>query len=138
MDNYHSRKSNSCMTNSFLLGGGHSMRGRGLDVDDDHRLGGSLRIWSACLLVFLQAVITFQGRSNTQAQEASTHEARRPVTVGDCIRMTKFGDPSYWYGVPSAGLVAKFSPDGRKFLVVLRRGNIEQNTNDYSLLLWKT
>src|SRR5207253_4550473 len=36
------------------------------------------------------------------------------------------------------GLVAHFSPDGKRFVVVLRRGNLKQNTNDFSLLLYQT
>ncbi len=34
--------------------------------------------------------------------------------------------------------VAFYSPDRKKFVMVLKKGNLEQNTNDYSLLLWKT
>src|SRR5260370_35176851 len=34
--------------------------------------------------------------------------------------------------------LAHYSPDGKAFIVILRRGNLEQNTNDFSLLLWKT
>ena len=51
------------------------------------------------------------------------------VTVADAIGMTKVG------GYAGA---ARFSPDGKKFVIVLKRGNIERNTNDYSLLLWRT
>src|SRR5260370_21309502 len=63
---------------------------------------------------------------------------KRPLRVEDCIRMTKLGDPEYWMGGSSAGRVAQFSPDGRKFVVLLRKGNLEQNINEYSLLLWQT
>ncbi len=63
---------------------------------------------------------------------------KRPVTVADSIRMTRLGDPLYGLGVPSKGLVAKFSPDGKRFVVVLRKGNLETNTNEYSLILFAT
>ncbi len=63
---------------------------------------------------------------------------RRPVTVPDTVRMTKLGDWRYYWGASSAGRVAQFSPDGSKFVVVLRKGNLEQNTNEFSLLLWNT
>ncbi|MGA8429228.1 MAG: hypothetical protein WB729_05375 [Candidatus Sulfotelmatobacter sp.] len=63
---------------------------------------------------------------------------KRPVTVPDFIQMTRFGDPRYIDGAPSNGLVAKFSPDGKRFVVVLRKGNIETNTNEYSLILFET
>ena len=114
------------------------MRRKGPCAENDQGLRRIFRISSTCILIFSQAAITLQSKAIHRAQEASTQEGRRPVTAGDCIGMTKLGDPSYWYGAPSRGLVAKFSPDGEKFVVVLRRGNLEQNTNDYSLLLWKT
>ena len=63
---------------------------------------------------------------------------KRPVTVPDFIQMTRFGDPQYIDGGPSKGLVAKFSPDGKRFVVVLRKGNLEANTNEYSLILFNT
>jgi hypothetical protein len=61
-----------------------------------------------------------------------------PVTVADFIQMTRLGDPQYNAGAASKGLVAKFSPDGKRFVVVLRRGNLETNTNEYSLILFET
>ncbi len=63
---------------------------------------------------------------------------RRPVTVADCIRMTTLGDPAYFAGGPALDHVAQFSPDGKKFVVVVRKGNLEANTNEFSLLLWHT
>lgn len=63
---------------------------------------------------------------------------KRLVTVLDSIRMTRLGDRPYDWGAPSKGLVAKFSPDGKRFVVVLRKGNLETNTNDYSLILFET
>ncbi len=64
--------------------------------------------------------------------------AERVVSIADCIRMTKLGDPTYWLGGSSQGRVAQFSPDGKMFVVVLRKGNLEENTNEYSLVLWRT
>jgi dipeptidyl aminopeptidase/acylaminoacyl peptidase len=52
--------------------------------------------------------------------------------------MTRYADPSYTAGQPTDGNVAQFSPDGEKFTVVLKRGNLERNTNEYSLSLWRT
>jgi len=63
---------------------------------------------------------------------------KRPLTVADSIRMTRFGDPQYALGAASKGLVAKFSPDGKRFVVVLRKGNLETNTNEYSLVQFNT
>ena len=63
---------------------------------------------------------------------------KRPVTVADAIQMTRLGDQSYTDGGPSKGVVAKFSPDGKRFVVLLRKGNLENNTNEYSLILFET
>jgi hypothetical protein len=75
-------------------------------------------------------------RANQAKPESTTR--KRPVTVPDSIRMTRLGDPKYTDGAPSKGLVAKFSPDGKRFVVVLRKGNLETNTNEYSLILFET
>src|SRR6266487_2201883 len=58
---------------------------------------------------------------------------KRPVTVADSIRMTQLAG-----GACGRTGSAEFSPDGKRFTMVLRRGNLEQNTNDYSLLLFDT
>jgi dipeptidyl aminopeptidase/acylaminoacyl peptidase len=73
----------------------------------------------------------------TQPKPASA-PMKRPVTVRDFIQMTRLGDPLYDDGAPSKGLVAKFSPDGKRFVVILRKGNLEANTNEYSLVLFET
>jgi hypothetical protein len=52
--------------------------------------------------------------------------------------MTRLGDVKYTDGFPSKGMVAKFSPDGKRFVVILRKGNLEANTNEYSLVLFQT
>ena len=100
-----------------------------------------------CALCFLI------GNSGTTAQRPHKRDAntmiavqavrvpdqiQRPITVTDAIRMTRLGDPLYYAGGPSKGIVAKFSPDGKHFAIVLRKGNLEQNTNEYSLLLFET
>lgn len=51
--------------------------------------------------------------------------------------MTRLADTSYSLG-DVASAVALLSPDGRWFVVSVKRGNIEQNTNDYSLLLYRS
>lgn len=61
----------------------------------------------------------------------------RPVTMPDAISMTRLADPEYVNGAPSRGRVAQFSSDGSQFVVVVRRGNLEQNTNEYEILLWR-
>ena len=106
-----------------------------------------------CLLVMSGSYLTvcskfaFSSDQRTQSSASSTSTAqgtavagltKRPVTVADSIRMTRLGDPSYTGGAPSKGIVAKFSPDRKHFVVVLKRGNLEANTNEYSLVLFQT
>ncbi len=74
----------------------------------------------------------------TNQAKAESAGVKRRVTVPDFIQMTRLGDPQYTEGVPSKGLVAKFSPDGKRFVVLLRKGNLETNTNEYSLILFET
>jgi dipeptidyl aminopeptidase/acylaminoacyl peptidase len=65
---------------------------------------------------------------------------RRSATVTDAIEMTRWVSQADTSGF-SGGLrnsVGLFSPDARQFVVVVRKGNIERNTNDYSLLLFQT
>ena len=64
--------------------------------------------------------------------------AKAPVTVADAIAMTRLGANEYFAGLPSKGLVAQFSPDGSLFVIVLRKGNLRRNTNDFSVLLYHT
>jgi hypothetical protein len=72
------------------------------------------------------------------AQSAAVGLTKRPVTVADSIQMTRLGDVKYTDGWPSNGIVAKFSPNGKQFVVVLKKGNLEANTNEYSLILFQT
>lgn len=69
---------------------------------------------------------------------AAGESKKRTVTVADSIQMTRFGDPIYVDGAPSKGIVANFSPDGKSFVVLLKKGNLETNTNEYSLVLFET
>ena len=64
-------------------------------------------------------------------------ESRRPVTVQDSVRMTRLADILYFNGESSTGRVATFSPDGTQFAVVLRAANVEQNTNTFTLYVFR-
>jgi hypothetical protein len=52
--------------------------------------------------------------------------AKRLVTIADSIRMTQFAD----------SLPGHFSLDGKKLIVLLKKGNLQNNAVDYSILLW--
>jgi hypothetical protein len=60
-------------------------------------------------------------------------QSRRAVTVADSIQMTYIGSPDSRYSDSPAAI---FSPNGKQFVVVTRRGNIANNANEYSLLLF--
>ncbi len=65
-------------------------------------------------------------------------ESKRLVTVADAIEMTRLADPVYRNGGDPKGLVAHFSPDGKRFVIVLRKGSVRKDTNEYSLVLYRT
>jgi dipeptidyl aminopeptidase/acylaminoacyl peptidase len=62
------------------------------------------------------------------AQEATP--VRRAPVVADLIEATEV--------VTGKGALAHFSPSGDQFVIVTRKGNPETNTNDFTLLLFKT
>jgi dipeptidyl aminopeptidase/acylaminoacyl peptidase len=104
-----------------------------------------LLIGSACLTVLTGRSLCRDQPIEGPASNASSAQSlsvatpsKRPVTVADSIQMTRLGDSSYTAGLPSKGLVAKFSPDGKQFVVILKKGNLEANTNEYSLVLFQT
>jgi dipeptidyl aminopeptidase/acylaminoacyl peptidase len=89
------------------------------------------------LIVIASALLRPSGALFGQGMPQS---AKRRVSVADVVRMTRVGEPLYvgYTGVgPKEGFAA-FSPDGRRFAFVVTKGNLERNTNDYSLLLFHT
>jgi dipeptidyl aminopeptidase/acylaminoacyl peptidase len=60
---------------------------------------------------------------------------QRHVTVADAIEMKRLGIPNYMDDDPPKE-IAQFSPDGERFAIVLKQGNIARNANDYSLLIY--
>jgi dipeptidyl aminopeptidase/acylaminoacyl peptidase len=92
--------------------------------------------WQVISWVLLMAIIC--SRAERLAAVAIGQEKKRLAAVQDSIQMTRLGDPSYLLGGSSKGRVAHFSPNGRQFIVVLTKGDLEQNTNRYSLLLFET
>ena len=63
---------------------------------------------------------------------------KRAVTVEDGIRMKQLADLGCFPADFSKGCIAHFSPDGKRFVIVLKQGNAGRNTNEYSLLLYQT
>jgi dipeptidyl aminopeptidase/acylaminoacyl peptidase len=63
---------------------------------------------------------------------------KRAVTVRDGIQTTRLADQDYFLGASPEGRVAHFSPDGKRFTIVLQKGLLEDNTNEFSVLLFET
>lgn len=72
------------------------------------------------------------------AERDASSLLKSSVTVVDAIEMTRWADKDYFNGESSKGRVAHFSPDGRHFVVVLRKGNVVTNTNEFSMLVFET
>lgn len=77
-------------------------------------------------LIEIMFVVSITICVSTRACRAE--EGRRPVTVADMIRMTEI------VNIDGGG----FSADKKRFVVLLKRGNVERNFVDYSLLLFHT
>jgi hypothetical protein len=93
---------------------------------------GSLR----CIRLLLLGVSVIACASH--ATGADSQAENRRVTVRDMIAMTRWADHDYFLGGESRGRVGLFSPDQKQFIVVMKKGNIERNTVDFSLLLFRT
>ncbi len=82
-------------------------------------------------LTMLSVAIAAQTQGNLPA-------LKRPVTVADAIQMTMPADPDFNQGADWRCDYAHFSPDGTQFAIVLKQGNLEHNTNQFSLVLYRT
>jgi dipeptidyl aminopeptidase/acylaminoacyl peptidase len=78
----------------------------------------------ACLLA---VVLALWQTILIQAAHAADRLPTRMATMKDAIEMTRWPWGAIW-----------FSPDKTKFVVVFRKGNLQANTNEYSLYLWQT
>jgi dipeptidyl aminopeptidase/acylaminoacyl peptidase len=79
------------------------------------------------------AVLAFS--TDFAAYATSQAAGQRPIVVSDDVTMTVMGALDDSVGGSS---VAHFSPDGKWFVIVPKKANLEQDTNDSSLLLYKT
>jgi hypothetical protein len=75
-----------------------------------------------------------QAATLTDVPDASLR-AKRAITVEDSVTMATLESPADPYAGPPT---AYFSLDGKHFVVVVRRANVEGNTNDASVLLYQT
>lgn len=70
--------------------------------------------------------------------KGQTESAKHQITVKDTIEMTEFADRGYFLGGAPDFPVGIFSPDGKQFLVRLKKGDVERNVVKYWLLLFRT
>ncbi len=81
-------------------------------------------------------VLGLAGASSAlRGQTPAADTGRHTMTVADIIRMTTFGSQPHGY-LPEDLDVP--SPDGRLHAVVVKRGDVERNTNVFSLLVFKS
>lgn len=90
-------------------------------------------VLSAVKTALLLTVILSTGLRG-QTSRIRTPE-KRAITPADGLEMTRLEAPDY--SAPDFE-IAHFSPDGTQFVIVLRKGNLEMDTNDFSLLLYQT
>lgn len=81
-----------------------------------------------------------QGISGPAVHQESIPPVRekRPFQIGDAIEMAEVSDPARNDDSSRAPHIAKFSPDKRRFVIVVKRGNLANDSNDYSILLFRT
>jgi dipeptidyl aminopeptidase/acylaminoacyl peptidase len=71
-------------------------------------------------------------------QAGQTNDAKRRITVKDTIEMTEFADRGYFLGGTPDSPVALFSPDGKQFVLRLKKGDVERNVVKFWLLLFQS
>jgi dipeptidyl aminopeptidase/acylaminoacyl peptidase len=79
-------------------------------------------------------------QTNLSAARPRSTEKKRFMTQADSIRMSLIAGPNSdrSYANALTREFATFSPDGKNFVVLLKRGNLANNTNEYSMLLFRT
>lgn len=68
--------------------------------------------------------------------QCSQAPLKRSITVADSIAMRRLADAEYFTGGPGRNEVAHFSPDRERFVVVLQRGNLLRNVNEFTIYLF--
>src|SRR5260370_41937715 len=82
------------------------------------------KLFSAILI--LGAAHALAGYSFGQGHTATPE--KRPVIVADTIRMARIAGKGYYPPWVPKGGFAVFSPDGKRFAIVITQGNGEKNT----------
>jgi len=79
-------------------------------------------------------------QSGSSSADTPTAGEKRRMTETDSIGMTLIAGPNSDRSYANALTrdFATFSPDGKNFIILLKKGNLENNTNEYSMLLFRT
>ncbi len=88
---------------------------------------------SACLSQV--AALCFLVVSTACGQEKADAKQKQPITPADGAVMARVEVP---YGLAANASIAQFSPDGKRFFLLVKKGNLERNTNEFSLLVYRT
>jgi dipeptidyl aminopeptidase/acylaminoacyl peptidase len=98
----------------------------------------AFQVLGTCLVVgLLIMVLGMRPSAHASGQSASNRVPQKlPITAVDSVGMTRVPeqDPSTFRALP----IGYFSPDQKRFLVLLRKSNVRRNTNDFSLLLYRS
>jgi dipeptidyl aminopeptidase/acylaminoacyl peptidase len=86
-----------------------------------------MRFLQAVILVFFSIIPLF-----------ASSTGQRDITVKDAIEMTRWADGDYFLGADPDSNIANFSPDGKHFVIVLRKAELNRNANVYSVYLFTT
>jgi dipeptidyl aminopeptidase/acylaminoacyl peptidase len=100
----------------------------------------TLSATEVCQTAAAQTSALHRARAMATDASGSAHLSKRFLTEEDAIRMVRIagrGAISEYAGTLTRDF-AYFSPDQKQFAIVLKKGNLEANTNDYSLLLFKS
>lgn len=79
--------------------------------------------------------------ASTRGNTGSSGGVKRLPSVRDSIEMTRVagsGQSRWYYTGASSSDFATFSPDGKRFVIVVKRGVLQDDTNRYSMLLFMT
>jgi dipeptidyl aminopeptidase/acylaminoacyl peptidase len=81
---------------------------------------------------------TCAGDSAERDRSPCWNESKRFATVADAIQMTRIAGRNAIdaYGGSLSTNFASFSPDGKRVVFIVKKGNLQENTNEYSMLLY--
>ena len=99
--------------------------------------------WAAPLLLFSEFFASGAARQDAapirdNVQSPGGNNRKRAVTVVDAISMTEVEELRDPRSLSDEKHVALFSPDAKRFLVLVKHGNLVSNTNDYSVLMFES